>query len=69
MESHVQSHEWLLLISLMFSDVFKLSGQVTSFQQIVENLFGPLFEVSINPASHPELHLFLQYVRLSTAAQ
>ena len=27
-----------------------------------DNLFRPLFEVTISPASHPELHSFLQYV-------
>ena len=28
----------------------------------VDNLFRPLFEVTISPASHPDLHSFLQYV-------
>lgn len=46
------------------SDVFKLSKLVTSFQQIIDNLFLPLFEVSVDPSSHPELHLFLQYVSI-----
>jgi len=45
-----------------FSDIYKLSGLVTSFQQIIDNLFTPLFEVTNDPASHPELHCFLYYV-------
>ena len=44
------------------SDIYKLSGLVTSFQQIIDNLFVPLFEVTNDPASHPELHCFLYYV-------
>jgi len=44
------------------SDVYKLTGLVTSFQQIIDNLFLPLFEVTNDPASHPELHCFLYYV-------
>ena len=31
-------------------------------QDILENLFRPLFEVTIDPTSHPDLHSFLQYV-------
>ena len=33
-----------------------------NFQEILENIFLPLFEVTNNPHSHPELHMFLQYV-------
>lgn len=29
---------------------------------MLANLFVPLFEVTNNPSSHPELHKFLQYV-------
>jgi len=45
------------------SDIYKLTGLVTSFQQIIDNLFTPLFEVTNDPATHPELHCFLYYVR------
>lgn len=31
-------------------------------QELLTNIFKPLFEVSIDPKSHPELHAFLQYV-------
>lgn len=33
-----------------------------NFEQMLENLFLPLFEVTNNPNSHPELHVFLHYV-------
>lgn len=29
---------------------------------MLENIFSPLFEVTVDPGSHPELHLFLQHV-------
>lgn len=33
-----------------------------NFQEIVNNIFQPLFEVTARPSSHPDLHQFLQYV-------
>lgn len=35
---------------------------MTSFQEIIDNVFLPLFEATNNPSKHPELHKFLQYV-------
>jgi AMP deaminase len=35
---------------------------LTSFGHLMRNIFTPLFEVTIDPASHPELHLFLAHV-------
>lgn len=43
-------------------DIYKSNNNVSSFQQIIENLFRPLFEVTIDPSSHPALHKFLRYV-------
>ncbi len=31
--------------------------------QMLDNIFEPLFEVTRNPASHPQLHVLLQQVR------
>lgn len=44
------------------SDVYKTNKLVENFEQILENIFKPLFEVTMDPASHPELHQFLNYV-------
>uniref|UniRef100_A0A8C1TGF8 AMP deaminase n=1 Tax=Cyprinus carpio TaxID=7962 RepID=A0A8C1TGF8_CYPCA len=44
------------------SDVYRTKQQLSNFQQMLENIFLPLFEVTINPSSHPQLHLFLQHV-------
>ncbi|KAH7515857.1 hypothetical protein FEM48_Zijuj10G0071000 [Ziziphus jujuba var. spinosa] len=43
-------------------NVYKKLGIVTSFQNILDNVFIPLFEVTIDPNSHPQLHLFLMQV-------
>ncbi|KAK2741053.1 AMP deaminase [Myotisia sp. PD_48] len=52
---------WLIQVPRLY-DVFKSSGKVTSFQDIVRNVFQPLFEVTQDPSSHPKLHIFLQRV-------
>lgn len=35
---------------------------MSNFQEIIDNIFLPLLEVTANPTSHPELHKFLHYV-------
>uniref|UniRef100_A0A8B9GPE4 AMP deaminase n=1 Tax=Astyanax mexicanus TaxID=7994 RepID=A0A8B9GPE4_ASTMX len=55
----------LSLFSVCFphiSDVYRSKRQLGNFQQMLENIFLPLFEVTVNPQSHPDLHLFLQHV-------
>ena len=51
-----------------FSDVYKSNKLVNSFQDILENIFLPLFEVTNDPSSHPDLHAFLQYVSINLVA-
>uniref|UniRef100_A0A667WUN4 AMP deaminase n=1 Tax=Myripristis murdjan TaxID=586833 RepID=A0A667WUN4_9TELE len=52
---------WLVQVPRLF-DVYHTKKQLSNFQQMLENIFIPLIEVTINPGSHPELHLFLQHV-------
>jgi AMP deaminase len=52
---------WLIQIPRLY-DVYKGSGMMTSFEQIIKNIFQPLFEVTKDPTSHPKLHIFLQRV-------
>ena len=33
--------------------------------QMLDNIFGPLFEVTADPASHPNLHTMLSQARPS----
>lgn len=52
---------WLIQIPRLF-DIFKSNKLMNNFQEMLSNIFLPLFEVTNNPNSHPELHKFLQYV-------
>ncbi|XP_065103105.1 AMP deaminase 2 isoform X1 [Paramisgurnus dabryanus] len=52
---------WLVQVPRLF-DVYHTKKQLCNFQQMLENIFMPLFEVTVHPSSHPELHLFLQHV-------
>ncbi|KAI5864988.1 AMP deaminase [Durotheca rogersii] len=52
---------WLIQIPRLY-DVFKATGLMESYDQVVKNVFQPLFEVTKNPDSHRNLHVFLQRV-------
>ena len=52
---------WLIQIPRLF-DIFKLNNLMSNFQEFLTNIFLPLFEVTNDPSSHPNLHRFLQYV-------
>lgn len=52
---------WLIQLPRLYN-VYKEMGIVTSFQNILDNIFLPLFEVTVNPDSHPQLHVFLKQV-------
>jgi AMP deaminase len=52
---------WLIQIPRLY-DVYKATGMMENFEQVVKNVFQPLFEVTKDPQSHPKLHIFLQRV-------
>lgn len=52
---------WLIQIPRLY-DVYRASGLMESFQQVVRNIFQPLFEVTEDPGKNPKLHIFLQRV-------
>lgn len=52
---------WLIQVPRLY-DIYKKNKNVRSFLDIVKNIFEPLFEVSMNPKSHPKLYIFLQKV-------
>lgn len=52
---------WLIQIPRLY-DVYKSSGMMENFEQVIKNVFQPLFEVTKDPSSHPKLHIFLQRV-------
>lgn len=51
------------MLCCAFSDIYKANKLIGSFQDIIDNIFYPLFEATIDPASHPDLHRFLQHVK------
>ncbi|XP_075510261.1 AMP deaminase-like isoform X2 [Primulina tabacum] len=55
---------WLIQLPRLYN-VYKAMGIVTSFQNILDNIFLPLFEVTVDPDSHPHLHVFLKQLRES----
>ncbi|KAJ4482417.1 hypothetical protein J3R30DRAFT_3459311 [Lentinula aciculospora] len=52
---------WLIQVPRLY-DIYKANGSVKTFEDIVKNIFRPLFEVTKDPRTHPELHVFLQRV-------
>ncbi|EKM79533.1 hypothetical protein AGABI1DRAFT_120906 [Agaricus bisporus var. burnettii JB137-S8] len=52
---------WLIQIPRLY-EVYKANGSLDKFEDIIINVFRPLFEVTKDPRTHPELHIFLQRV-------
>ena len=52
---------WLIQIPRLYS-AYKADGRMSNFEQVIVNIFQPLYEVTRNPQSHPKLHVFLQRV-------
>ncbi|KAK6160032.1 hypothetical protein DH2020_003413 [Rehmannia glutinosa] len=52
---------WLIQLPKLYN-IYRSMGTVTSFQNILDNIFIPLFEATVDPNSHPHLHLFLLQV-------
>ncbi|KAJ7567949.1 hypothetical protein O6H91_01G013300 [Diphasiastrum complanatum] len=60
-ELYSENVVWLIQLPRLYN-VYKGMGIVTSFQTILDNVFIPLFEVTVDPGSHPQLHVFLKQV-------
>lgn len=52
---------WMIQIPRLYQ-VYKEQGLLANFQEMLDNIFVPLFEVTENPNSHPHLHMFLKLV-------
>ncbi|KAI9327235.1 hypothetical protein DFJ73DRAFT_964834 [Zopfochytrium polystomum] len=52
---------WLVQVPRLYN-VYKGQKLLNSFQDVLRNVFEPLFEVTRDPSSHPKLHVFLQRV-------
>ena len=52
---------WMIQIPRLYN-IYHSNGTMKNFQQMLDNIFKPLFEVTVDPSSHPKLHTFLQMV-------
>ncbi|KAG0241618.1 AMP deaminase [Actinomortierella wolfii] len=52
---------WLIQVPRLYN-IYKAAKTVDNFEQVIQNIFRPLFEVTKDPSSHPNLHIFLQRV-------
>lgn len=52
---------WLIQLPRIY-DIYRTNKMVEKFQDVLSNIFIPLFEATIRPSTHPELHIWLQYV-------
>lgn len=50
---------WMIQIPRLFG-TYRRSGVLANFAQMLDNIFRPLFAVSIDPSSDPKLHCFLK---------
>ncbi|CAH0728659.1 unnamed protein product, partial [Brenthis ino] len=59
----VHSHHvrWLVQVPRLY-DIYRANNILKNFQEFLSNLFDPLFKVSVDPNSNPELHKFLTHV-------
>ncbi|KAI3905779.1 hypothetical protein MKW92_028605 [Papaver armeniacum] len=58
-ELHSENAVWLIQLPRLYN-IYRKMGTATSFQNILDNVFLPLFEVTVDPNSHPQLHVFLK---------
>lgn len=52
----------LILILRSCSDIFRSKKIIPHYAKMLENVFLPLFEATVNPQKHKALHVFLKYV-------
>ncbi|KAI9009174.1 hypothetical protein DFJ74DRAFT_354560 [Hyaloraphidium curvatum] len=52
---------WLIQIPRLYN-VYKESGQVKDFAEVIANVFEPLYAATKDPSVDPKLHVFLQNV-------
>ncbi|KAK1799230.1 hypothetical protein P4O66_006704 [Electrophorus voltai] len=58
---HSPNLRWVIQVPRIY-DIFKSRKLVPNFAKMLENIFLPLFEATVNPQKHKHLHVFLKYV-------
>ncbi|KAL7878703.1 hypothetical protein AOLI_G00096770 [Acnodon oligacanthus] len=52
---------WIIQVPRIY-DIFRSKKIIPSFAKMLENIFLPLFEATVNPQKHKEMHVFLKNV-------
>eukprot|EP00744_Colponema_vietnamica_P002510 GILI01003918.1.p1 GENE.GILI01003918.1~~GILI01003918.1.p1 ORF type:complete len:709 (-),score=216.97 GILI01003918.1:1090-3216(-) len=55
---HSKNVRWMIQIPRLYQ-VYKKLGLINTFQDMIDNIFQPLFEVTRDPSSNPNLHRLL----------
>ncbi|XP_046906818.1 AMP deaminase 3b isoform X1 [Hypomesus transpacificus] len=58
---HSTNMQWIIQVPRIY-DIFRSKKIVPNFAKILENIFLPLFEATVNPHKHKQIHIFLKYV-------
>ncbi|XP_028813453.1 AMP deaminase 3-like isoform X3 [Denticeps clupeoides] len=58
---HSPNMRWIIQVPRIY-DIFRVKKLIPNFAKMLENIFLPLFEATVNPQKHTELHVFLKYV-------
>ncbi|XP_039663609.1 AMP deaminase 3b isoform X1 [Perca fluviatilis] len=58
---HSPNMRWMIQIPRIY-DIFKSKKLIPHYAKMLENVFLPLFEATVNPQKHKVLYVFLKYV-------
>ncbi|XP_008062010.1 AMP deaminase 1, partial [Carlito syrichta] len=58
---HCPNLTWMIQVPRIY-DVFRSKNFLPHFGQMLENVFMPVFEATINPQAHPDLSVFLKHI-------
>ncbi|CAL8263805.1 unnamed protein product [Merluccius merluccius] len=58
---HSPNLRWMIQVPRIY-DIFKSRKLIPNFAKMLENIFLPLFEATVNPQKNKEVHVFLKYL-------
>ncbi|XP_061576870.1 AMP deaminase 3-like [Cololabis saira] len=58
---HSPNLRWMIQVPRIY-DIFRSKKLIPNFSKMLENIFLPLFEATVNPQKHKAVHVFLKYV-------
>uniref|UniRef100_A0A8C4FEG5 AMP deaminase n=1 Tax=Dicentrarchus labrax TaxID=13489 RepID=A0A8C4FEG5_DICLA len=58
---HSPNMRWMIQVPRIY-DIFRSKKLIPHYAKMLENVFLPLFEATVNPQKHKALHVFLKYV-------